>query len=133
MSRLVRLTAFLAGAAAVGLVALVLWLGRPPVLQPWNVRQFLDQAPGAGTQVEIVGPVVMEGVTALACSALAESMPPQCGEPSVRVLQMPRTGMLSAGNTSWLESAVLRVQVVSAEEVRFLRMGEAGPSLEPAP
>lgn len=132
MSRLDRIIGVVVAAAALALVALPLWLGRPPLAQPWTVRQLLDQAPAAGTEVEIIAPVVVEGGSALACSALTESWPPGCGEPSVRVTGLPSLGMQAAGDVSWLDSTVLRVEVVSAEEVAFLEVRPAAELVAPA-
>ncbi len=56
------------------------------------------------------GSLLLVGDSALLCASLAESMPPQCGRPSLVVHGLDReaiTGLRSAGGVAWVEDVRL--------------------------
>ena len=66
-------------------------------------------AAGAGEEVRVSGNLLAVDGDVRFCSALAESFPPQCGRPSLRVegLELDEvSGLVTSGGVSWTDRPI---------------------------
>jgi hypothetical protein len=102
MRRVTGLAALLVAAALAGCGG-----NAEPGASPSSIAQSLDSA--AGTELLVHGNLLVEGGSVRLCSALAESFPPQCGGPSLRVEGLDLTavnGLQTAGEISWSDRPI---------------------------
>ena len=78
---------------------------------PITVEQLVARS--ADTPITVRGLLISTGSEARLCAAILESYPPQCGEPSVVLVDVDVStvaGVERAGDVAWLDGAVVEVQ-----------------------
>lgn len=78
---------------------------------PITVEQLVARS--ADTPIAVRGLLISTGSEARLCAAILESYPPQCGEPSVVLVDVDVptvAGVERAGDVAWLDGAVVEVQ-----------------------
>lgn len=78
---------------------------------PITVQQLVERS--ADTPIQVRGLLIDDGGGPRLCDAILESYPPQCGEPSVELVEVDVAsveGTTTAQGVSWKEAAVLTVQ-----------------------
>jgi hypothetical protein len=79
---------------------------------------FIDDVSGSDDPQLVTGNLLVQGGEARLCSALAESFPPQCGDPSLLVNGLDLesvAGLTTEGDVSWTDRPIVLEGIVDGD------------------